>query len=74
MNDIFDVYLNDIPEDIVDLTNQRDLLLNRNSELTTELNNYKYVLYALGAIALVAIIVHLTKNNTYASNPEENDS
>lgn len=71
MNDIFDVYLNDIPEDVVDLTNQRDLLLNRNIELNTEVHNFKYALYALGAIAIVALIVNLINKNNYANNSEE---
>lgn len=70
MTDIFDVYLNDIPEEVVDLTNQRNLLLNQHNAIVTKVHNFQYALYALGAIALIAIIVYYKTNNTYGREKE----
>lgn len=71
MNSIFDVHLNDIPEEVVDLTNQRNLLLNQHNEIVTKVHNFQYALYAVGAIALVAIIFHLTNKRAYGITKEE---
>lgn len=73
MNDIFEVHLNDIPERITDLTRQRNLLLNQHNEIVTKVHNFQYVLYALGAIALVAIIVYTKTNGNYGYK-EENEA
>ena len=71
MNNIFEVHLKDVPEKVTDLTNQRNLLLNQHNEMVSKVHNLQYVLYAVGAIALVAVMVYLTNNRLYASSQKE---
>lgn len=65
------VCLNEIPEDVMDLTNQRNGLLFENRNLTNKVKTITLIFCASGAVAALILAYYIYENKTKENNKVE---